>query len=40
VRERLATLYGTRASLTLEEAPGAEGGTLATVRLPLQQSPA
>ncbi|HEX6240893.1 MAG TPA: histidine kinase, partial [Polyangiales bacterium] len=39
VRERLATLYGTRASLTLEEAPGDEGGTLATVRLPLQQSP-
>lgn len=38
VRERLATLYGTRASLTLEEAPGDEGGTLATVRLPLQQS--
>jgi LytS/YehU family sensor histidine kinase len=39
VRERLATLYGARASLTLEEAPGDEGGTLATVRLPLQQSP-
>jgi len=37
VRERLAALYGTRASLTLEEAPGDEGGTLATVRLPLQQ---
>jgi hypothetical protein len=40
VRERLATLYGSRASLTLEEAPGDEGGTLATVRLPLPaQSP-
>ena len=38
VRERLATLYGTRASLTLEEVSGDEGGTLATVRLPLQQS--
>jgi LytS/YehU family sensor histidine kinase len=38
VRERLATLYGSRASLSLEPAPGDEGGTLATVRLPLQQS--
>jgi signal transduction histidine kinase len=38
VRERLAALYGSRASLTLEEAPGDDGGTLATVRLPLQQS--
>jgi hypothetical protein len=38
VRERLSALYGARASLTLEEAPGDEGGTLATVRLPLQQS--
>ena len=28
VRERLAALYGARASLTLEEAPGDEGGTL------------
>jgi len=36
VRERLATLYGSRASLTLEDAAGDEGGTLATVRLPLQ----
>ncbi len=35
VRERLATLYGERASLTLEAAGDAEGGTLATVRLPL-----
>ncbi|MCW5657550.1 MAG: histidine kinase [Burkholderiaceae bacterium] len=39
VRERLAALYGGRASLTLEEASDGEGGTLATVRLPLQQSP-
>jgi hypothetical protein len=36
VRERLATLYGTSASLTLEAAPG--GGALATVRLPLPAS--
>ncbi|MFT3666462.1 MAG: histidine kinase [Piscinibacter sp.] len=35
VRERLATLYGERASLTLEAAADAEGGTIATVRLPL-----
>jgi signal transduction histidine kinase len=35
VRERLATLYGTRASLTLSNAEGAEGGTLAIVRLPI-----
>jgi signal transduction histidine kinase len=34
VRERLATLYGTRASLRLAAAPDAEGGTLAVVRLP------
>jgi signal transduction histidine kinase len=34
VRERLATLYGARASLTLEAAAGSEGGTLATVRIP------
>lgn len=33
VRERLATLYG--AAGTLELAPGPEGGTLATVTLPL-----
>jgi signal transduction histidine kinase len=36
VRERLAALYGERASLTLEDSAGDEGGTLATVRLPLQ----
>ena len=35
VRERLATLYGTHASLTLQAAGDAEGGTLATIRLPL-----
>jgi LytS/YehU family sensor histidine kinase len=35
VRERLATLHGNAASLTLEPAPDADGGTLATIRLPL-----
>jgi hypothetical protein len=35
VRERLATLYGAKASFELVDAGGAEGGTLATVRLPL-----
>lgn len=35
VRERLATLYGTRASLSLVPCGDAEGGTLATIRLPL-----
>jgi signal transduction histidine kinase len=35
VRQRLATLYGDHASLTLAAAGDAEGGTLATVRLPL-----
>lgn len=35
VRERLATLYGARASLELAASTGAEGGTLATIRLPL-----
>jgi hypothetical protein len=35
VRERLATLYGARASLSLAAAPDAQGGTLAIVRLPL-----
>jgi len=33
VRERLATLYGSAGSLTLE--PAAEGGTRARIRLPL-----
>ena len=35
VRERLATVYGGRASLTLQAAGDAEGGTLATLHLPL-----
>ena len=35
VRERLATLYGERATLELGAASDAEGGTLATVRVPL-----
>ena len=34
VRERLAALYGDRASLTLSDAHDVEGGTLATIRLP------
>ena len=38
VRERLATLHGARASLTLQHADDAEGGTLATIRLPLPMS--
>jgi signal transduction histidine kinase len=36
VRERLATLHGERASLTLRDAADAEGGVLATVRMPWQ----
>jgi sensor histidine kinase YesM len=35
VRERLATVYGGSASLTLQAAGDTEGGTLATLRLPL-----
>jgi LytS/YehU family sensor histidine kinase len=35
VRERLAAHYGHAASFELAAAPGAEGGTLATLRLPL-----
>ena len=35
VRERLATLYGDRATLTLSPAGDAEGGTLALIRLPI-----
>jgi sensor histidine kinase YesM len=38
VRERLATLYGERASLTLADAPGGQG-TLASVRLPIRALP-
>jgi Histidine kinase len=36
VRERLATLYGSRASFSLASAADAEGGTLATIRMPLE----
>jgi sensor histidine kinase YesM len=35
VRERLKTLYGEAATLRLEAASDAEGGTLATITLPL-----
>ncbi|WP_341886943.1 histidine kinase [Variovorax sp. YR752] len=35
VRERLATLYGERGTLTLEPADDADGGTLAVIRLPI-----
>jgi LytS/YehU family sensor histidine kinase len=35
VRERLATLYGDKATLELGSASDAEGGTMATVRVPL-----
>ncbi|MGO4331698.1 sensor histidine kinase [Cupriavidus sp. 2TAF22] len=35
VRERLAQLFGTQASFTLDKAGDADGGTLATVRIPL-----
>jgi len=34
VRNRLTTLFGARASLTLRDAPDAEGGTLAVLRMP------
>jgi Histidine kinase len=37
VRDRLATLYGDKASLQLADAGDADGGVLATVRLPLSQ---
>jgi signal transduction histidine kinase len=36
-RERLATLYGDRASLHVDSAPG--GGTIATLRLPFRELP-
>ncbi|MBI5257564.1 MAG: histidine kinase [Burkholderiales bacterium] len=39
VRERLAALYGERGMLRLQPAPGAEGGTLAIVTLPLPDTP-
>ncbi|MBL0727399.1 sensor histidine kinase [Piscinibacter sp. HJYY11] len=38
VRERLATLYGEVASLTLAPADDAEGGVAATVRIPLNRT--
>ena len=40
VRERLATLHGALASLSLEPAADGEGGTVVTLRLPLPKSPA
>ena len=40
VRARLAALYGANADLTLTAAGDGEGGTLATVRLPLARSDA
>ncbi len=38
IRQRLATLYGERASLSLESVSDAAGGTLARVRLPMPAS--
>jgi signal transduction histidine kinase len=35
VRARLATLYGGNATLVLQDTPGAEGGALATIQMPL-----
>jgi signal transduction histidine kinase len=40
VRERLATLYGARASLTLSNATDNGGGTLAVIRLPMNSGAA
>jgi len=39
VRERLAALYGERASLTLQAAGDDQGGVLARIRLPLPGAP-
>ena len=39
VRARLRTLYGDAARLTIESAPDAEGGALATLTLPLPAEP-
>ncbi len=39
VRDRLAALHGDAASLTLQAAPDADGGTLAEVMLPLATEP-
>jgi LytS/YehU family sensor histidine kinase len=38
VRDRLAALHGAQASLALDAAADAEGGTIATVRLPASGS--
>jgi LytS/YehU family sensor histidine kinase len=38
VRERIATLYGDAASLELAAADDAEGGALATIRIPIAPS--
>ncbi len=38
VRERLATLYGALATLELSEPADGEGGTLATIRLPMPET--
>jgi signal transduction histidine kinase len=40
VRERLAVLYGDRAQFALTAAPDREGGALATITLPLPDTPA
>jgi len=39
VTDRLAALYGGQASFTLQPAQDADGGTLATLRLPLDTPP-
>jgi hypothetical protein len=39
VRSRLSTLFGDRASLSLQAAPGAEGGALATLQMPCPSTP-
>jgi hypothetical protein len=38
VRERLATLYGSAASLTLAAPDDGDGGVIATVRIPLNRT--
>jgi len=38
VRERLSTLYGAGATLTLATPDDGEGGVLATVRIPLNRT--
>jgi signal transduction histidine kinase len=40
VRQRLATLYGSGGTLSLQPAPGPDGGTLAVIRFPVQPIPA